>query len=118
MSQISHYLVFKLSFDGLKVGLMCYLPNCPHNLGGRVRTGRLAARVGLPAGQPGSARRAAGQYCRARACERGGRAQEKAAEPALGHGRGGFSAQIHILADRRGCPLCLRVTGSPRHDST
>ena len=33
MSQINHCLVFKLPFDGLKVGLMCYLPNCPHNLG-------------------------------------------------------------------------------------
>ena len=29
------------------------------------------------------------------------------AEPALGRSRGGFGTQIHILADRRGRPLCL-----------
>ena len=37
---------------------------------------------------------------------------------ALGHSRGGFGTQIHVLADRRGRPLRLRVTGGPRHDRT
>ena len=37
---------------------------------------------------------------------------------ALGRSRGGFGTQIHLLADRRGRPLRLRVTGGPRHDST
>ena len=34
-------------------------------------------------------------------------------DPAFGRSRGGFSTQIHILADRRGRPLRLRVTGGP-----
>ena len=37
---------------------------------------------------------------------------------ALGRSRSGFGTQIHVLADRRGRPLRLRVTGGPRHDST
>ena len=37
-------------------------------------------------------------------------------EPALGHSRGSFCTQIHILADRRGRPL--RVTGGQCHDRT
>ena len=40
------------------------------------------------------------------------------ADPALGRSRGGFGTQIHILADRQGRPLHLRVTGGQRHDST
>ena len=42
----------------------------------------------------------------------------KGTDPALGRSRGGFGTQIHILADRRGRPLRLRVTGGQRHDST
>ena len=37
-------------------------------------------------------------------------------DPTLGRNRGGFSPQIHVLADRRGRPL--RLTGGPRHDRT
>ena len=40
------------------------------------------------------------------------------ADPALERSRGGFSAQIRILADRQGRSLCLRVTGGQRHDSS
>ena len=47
-----------------------------------------------------------------------GTPQKKETEPALGRNRGGFGSQIHILADRQGRPLNLRVTGGPRHDST
>ena len=45
-----------------------------------------------------------------------GAPQNKGAETALGRSWGGFSPQIHVLADRRGRPL--RVTGGPRHDRT
>ena len=41
----------------------------------------------------------------------------KEAEPALGRSRGDFSTKIHMLADRRGRPLHLRMTGGQRHDS-
>ena len=81
-------------------------------LGPRVRLRRLAASDGLSAGRSGSVRRAVGQPGRdgrARARERGGRA--------LGRSRGGFRTQIHILTDRRGRPLRLRVTGGQRRDS-
>ena len=37
--------------------------------------------------------------------------------PALGRSRGGFRTPIHILTDRRGRPLRLRVTAGQRHDS-
>ena len=37
---------------------------------------------------------------------------------ALGRSRSGFGTPIHVLADRRGRPLRLRVTGGPRHDRT
>ena len=47
-----------------------------------------------------------------------GAPQKKGLDPALDRSRGGFGSQIHILADQRGCPLCLRLTGGPRHDST
>ena len=47
-----------------------------------------------------------------------GAPQHKETDPALGRSRGGFGSQIHILADQRGRPLCLRLTGGPRHDST
>ena len=47
-----------------------------------------------------------------------GAPKKKEAEPALGRSRGGFGTQIHILADLRGRPLRLRVTGGQRHDST
>ena len=40
-----------------------------------------------------------------------GALQNREADPALGRSRGGFDAQIHVLADRRGRPLRLRVTG-------
>ena len=43
-----------------------------------------------------------------------GAPQKKEAEPALNRSRVGFSAQIPILADRRGRPL--RVTDGQRHD--
>ena len=39
-------------------------------------------------------------------------------DPALGRSRGGFGTQIHVLADQRGRPLRLCVTGGPRHDRT
>ena len=42
---------------------------------------------------------------------------EKEAEPALGRSRPGCGTQIHILADRRGRPLRLRVTFWPLADS-
>ena len=68
--------------------------------------------LGVPdaihAGQPGFVHHAAGQHDCARACERGRRVSHQ----------GGFSTKIHILVDRRGCPLCLRLTGGQRHDST
>ena len=32
--------------------------------------------------------------------------------------RDGFGTKIRILAERRGRPLRLRVTGGPRHDNT
>ena len=35
----------------------------------------------------------------------------KGQDPALGRSRGGFSTQIHILADQWGRSLCLRLTG-------
>ena len=47
-----------------------------------------------------------------------GAPRHKEAKPALGRSRGGFGTQIHSLADRRGRPLRLRVTGGQRHDST
>ena len=47
-----------------------------------------------------------------------GTPKPKEVEPALGRSRDGFHTPIPILADRRGRPLRLRVTGSPRHDST
>lgn len=47
-----------------------------------------------------------------------GTLKKKEAEPALIRSWGGFSAKIHILADRRGCPLRLQVTGGQRYDST
>ena len=40
-----------------------------------------------------------------------GAPKNKEAESALGRSRGGFGTQIPILADRRGRPLHLRVTG-------
>ena len=47
-----------------------------------------------------------------------GAPKNKGKDPALGRSRGGFGIQIHILADRRGRPLRLRVPGGPRHDRT
>ena len=47
-----------------------------------------------------------------------GAPKKKGLDPALGRGRGGLSPQIHSLADPRGRPLCLRLTGGQRHDST
>ena len=41
-----------------------------------------------------------------------GMLQKKEAGSALGHSRGGFRTQIHILADRTGRPLRLRVTAA------
>ena len=46
-----------------------------------------------------------------------GAPKNKGTDPALDHSRGGFSTRIHILADRRGHPLRLRVTSGQRHDS-
>ena len=40
-----------------------------------------------------------------------GAPQNREADPALGRSWGGFDTQIHVLADRRGRPLRLRVTG-------
>ena len=45
-----------------------------------------------------------------------GTPQKKEAEPALDRSQGGFSTQIHILADRRGRPPRLHVTGGQCHD--
>ena len=83
-------------------------------LGRLVRPGRLATPDGLPAGRSGSVRRVAGQHGRAR----GRRPKNQGTDHALGHSRGGFGTQIHILADRRARPLRLRVTGVQHHDST
>ena len=47
-----------------------------------------------------------------------GAPKKQETDPARGCSRGGFGTQIHILADRQGRPLHLRVTGGPRHDST
>ena len=47
-----------------------------------------------------------------------GAPKKKETDPALGRSRGGFGSQIHILADQRGRPLCLRLTGGQCHDST
>ena len=47
-----------------------------------------------------------------------GAPKNKGTAPALGRIRGGFSTQIHMLTERRGHPLRLRVTGGQRHDST
>ena len=47
-----------------------------------------------------------------------GAPKKKGTDPARGRSRGGFGTQIPSLADRRGRPLHLRVTGGPRHDST
>ena len=47
-----------------------------------------------------------------------GAPKTKEPDPALGRSRGGFGSQIHILADQRGRPLCLRLTGGPLHDRT
>lgn len=46
------------------------------------------------------------------------RAHEKEADPGLGRSRGGFRSQIPNRADRRGRPLRLCVTGTPRPDRT
>ena len=90
-------------------------------LGLRVRLRRLAASDGLPTGRSGSIRRAVGQPGRdgwARACARGGRApKQRRARPRPQPGRLPHPAQIHILTDRRGRPLRLRVTGGQRRDS-
>ena len=47
-----------------------------------------------------------------------GTPKNKGTEPALGRSRGGFSTPIHILADRQGRSLSLRVTGGLRHART
>ena len=47
-----------------------------------------------------------------------GTLQKKGTDPARGRSQGGVSTQIHILTDRRGRPLGLRVTGGQRHDRT
>ena len=47
-----------------------------------------------------------------------GAPQNKGTDHALGRSRGGFGTQIHVLADRRGRPLRLRMTGGQRHDRT
>ena len=47
-----------------------------------------------------------------------GAPQNQGTDPALGRSRGGFGTKIHMLADRRGRPLHLRVTGGQRHDRT
>ena len=76
-----------------------------------------SGRAGWPTGRPGSVCRAAGQLGQARTRERGGRAPKKEAAPALGRNWGGFRTQ-HILANRQGRLLHLRVPGDPRHDRT
>ena len=47
-----------------------------------------------------------------------GAPKKKESDPARGRRRGVFGPKIHILADRWGRPLRLRVTGGQRHDST
>ena len=42
-----------------------------------------------------------------------GAPKKKGWDPALGRSRAGLSTQIHILADQRGSPLCLSLTGDP-----
>jgi transposase len=42
---------------------------------------------------------------------------EQAAEPeALGRSRGGFSAKLHLVADRRSRPISRTLTAGQRHD--
>ena len=85
----------------------------------RVRSGRLAAPDGLPADRAGTVRGALGQHSRARThVSAAGAPQKKGRDPALGRSRGGFSSQIHSLADPRGRPLCVGLAGSQCHDST
>ena len=83
-------------------------------LGRLVRSGRLAAPDGLPAGRAGAVRGATGQHGRARRA----RPPKKERDPALERSRAGVGTKIHILADQRGRPLCLRLTGGQCHDST
>ena len=47
-----------------------------------------------------------------------GAPQKKGTDPARGRSRGGFGTPIPSLAERRGRPWHLRVTGGPRHDRT
>ena len=89
-------------------------------LGPRGRAGRLAAPDGLSAGQAGAVRGVVGQYGTV-SCAHASAAcapPNKGLDPALGRRRGGLSTPIHIRADPRGRPLCLRLTGGPHHDST
>ena len=47
-----------------------------------------------------------------------GAPQNQGTDSDLGRSRPGGGTKIRILAERRGRPLRLRVTGGPRHDST
>ena len=75
----------------------------------------MAAPDGPPAGQAGTVRGAAGQHGRTRACER---APKKGRIPPSGAAGGTAAPRSHILADQRRRPLCVRLTGGQRHDST
>ena len=46
-----------------------------------------------------------------------GAAKNQVADPARGHSRGDFSTQIHLLTDRQGRPLGLRMTAGTRNPS-
>ena len=83
-------------------------------LGSRVRPGRRAYRQAAP---DLSTLRRDRTVMRAR-IRAAGTLQKKGTDPARGRSRGGVSTQIHILTDRRGRPLGLRVTGGQRHERT
>ena len=67
------------------------------------------ARICLPCGWTARS----GAHTRARRAR-----PKKEAAPALGRNWGGFRTQIHILANRQGRLLHLRVPGDPRDDRT
>lgn len=42
---------------------------------------------------------------------------ERAAQPALGYSRGGFSTKIHLVCDGRGLPLAITLSPGQAHES-
>ena len=77
---------------------------------------RASGRAGGPIGKPSRIGPPCGGTARSGARTYAPKHQE--ADPARGRSRGGCGPQIHSLADLRGRPLRLRVTGGPRPDRT